>query len=58
VPLAAFTGAERDALVQALRARLGPSMQLDVVEVDRIPRTAAGKFPAVLNLVGRDTSDS
>jgi len=58
VPVAAFTDGERDALVHALRQRLGPSMQIDVVQVGRIPRTAAGKFPAVVNLVGRDTSDS
>ena len=58
VPVAAFTTAERDALVRALRQRLGPSMQIDVVQVGRIPRTAAGKFPAVVNLVGRGTSDS
>jgi phenylacetate-CoA ligase len=54
VPLAAFTVAERDALVHALHQRLGPSMQIDVVEVSRIPRTAAGKFPAVVNLVRRN----
>jgi phenylacetate-CoA ligase len=58
VPFAAFTNGERDALVSALRHRLGPSMQIDVVEVNHIPRTAAGKFPAVVNLVGRNTSDS
>ena len=58
VPLAAFTDAERNALVSALRHRLGPSMQVDVVQVDRIPRTAGGKFPAVVNLVGRNTPAS
>ena len=58
VPVAAFTDGERDALVHALRQRLGPSMQIDVVQVGRIPRTAAGKFPAVVNLVRHATSDS
>jgi len=58
VPLPAFSNADRDTLVRALRQRLGPSMQIDLVQVSRIPRTAAGKFPAVVNLVGRNTSDS
>jgi len=54
--LAAFTIAEREALVRNCRQRLGPSMQIDVVQVSRIPRTAAGKFPAVVNLVRRNAS--
>lgn len=56
VPLPAFTIAERDALVRNLRQRLGPSMQIDVVQVNRIARTAAGKFPAVVNLMRRNAT--
>jgi phenylacetate-CoA ligase len=54
VPVATFTDRDRDALVRALQARLGPSMQVDVVQVSQIPRTAAGKFPAVVNLLARN----
>jgi phenylacetate-CoA ligase len=50
VPLESFTLHDQETLVHELRQRLGPAMQIDVVRVTRIPRTAAGKFPAVVNL--------
>jgi len=57
VPLETFSTADRDALVSALGHRLGPSMSIDVVQVNQIPRTAAGKFPAVVNLVRRQAAE-
>lgn len=44
--------AEGATLGRELRNRLGPQMRIDIVEVPHIPRTAAGKFRAVVNLVG------
>lgn len=42
--------AEEESLLRELRHRLGPSMRIDTELVPRIPRTAAGKFRAVVNL--------
>jgi len=53
VPLASFTLRQESALLHALRDRLGPSMRIDVVRVRHIPRTAAGKFAAVVNMLAR-----
>jgi phenylacetate-CoA ligase len=51
VPLESFTVPEQESLVRELRHRLGPAMQIEVVRVAHIARTAAGKFRAVVNLV-------
>ena len=56
VPLEQFTLHEQEALVHELRNRLGPTMQIDIVRVDHIPRTPAGKFSAVVNLMSRSPS--
>lgn len=40
-----------DTLVKELRNRLGPSMEIEVVEKQELPRTASGKLRAVVNEV-------
>ena len=42
---------EEASLTRELALRLGPAMHIDLVRVPRIPRTQAGKFRAVINLV-------
>jgi phenylacetate-CoA ligase len=42
---------EEAALIKELRNRLGPSMRIDIVRVQRIQRTAGGKLRTVVNLV-------
>jgi phenylacetate-CoA ligase len=44
VPLAAFSDAQRDALVAGVRERVGERMRIDTRLVDDIPRDASGKF--------------
>jgi phenylacetate-CoA ligase len=48
-----FADAERASLLTELRNRLGPSMQIDIVEVDSIPRQNSGKLRTVVNLVDK-----
>ncbi len=48
----AVTDDDRAALLRELANRLGPTMRIEVARVERIPRTARGKFRAVVNLVG------
>jgi phenylacetate-CoA ligase len=50
VPTVGFAAAERERLVAELRARVGPSMGIEVVEVVAIPRTARGKLQTVVRL--------
>ena len=42
---------EEASLTRELALRLGPAMHIDLVRVPCIPRTQAGKFRAVINLV-------
>jgi SAM-dependent methyltransferase len=49
-----LSAGDRDEIVQRMRQRLGPDLAVDVVEVDAIERTAAGKFRAVVSLVDPD----
>ena len=44
---------EQRTLMSALRDRIGSTMRIDVVRVDRIPRTARGKLRTVVNEWGR-----
>lgn len=46
-----FSDAHLEALLAELALRLGPSMEIDFVPMDEIPRTASGKFRAVINEV-------
>ena len=52
-PNAQFTEAERDHLVREFRVRLGQDVRVDVEVVERIPRTASGKFKWVISKVER-----
>lgn len=46
--------AEQEAVLHAeLRNRLGPTMRIDIVRVNALPRTASGKLRSVVNLIGR-----
>lgn len=47
-----MTREDEASLLHELRLRVGPSMRIDIVRVDAIPRTSRGKFRAVVNLVG------
>jgi hypothetical protein len=42
---------QRELLLTNARARLGHDMKVELEEVDHIPRTAAGKFRGVINLM-------
>ena len=53
VPRPVVTDAERAALLDELRRRVGPSMRISIVPVDQIERTGRGKLRTVVNLVAR-----
>ncbi|MDQ8173191.1 MAG: hypothetical protein P3B76_10960 [Gemmatimonadota bacterium] len=53
VALDGFRDADRDALVRALKVRLGTSMTIEFVRVDSIPRTAGGKLRTVVSAFGK-----
>ncbi len=44
-----FTPHDADLVLRHARERLGPSMQIELEHVDKIPRTANGKFVAVVS---------
>jgi phenylacetate-coenzyme A ligase PaaK-like adenylate-forming protein len=51
VPTNGFGQNDRHEIVNRVRQRLGPHVQVIVERVDSIPRTPAGKFQAVVSLV-------
>lgn len=51
VPRPVISDAERGALLDELRRRVGPRMRITIVAVDQIPRTSRGKLRTVVNLV-------
>jgi phenylacetate-coenzyme A ligase PaaK-like adenylate-forming protein len=51
VPAAGFGQPDVDDIAGRVRQRLGPDIDVIVEPVSRIPRTAAGKFPAVVSLL-------
>jgi len=51
VPGDAFGDSDRDEIVRRIQQRLGPAVEVIVETVDVIPRTAAGKFQAVVSLL-------
>lgn len=51
VASADFTEKMERELIEQLRARVGPSMRIDVARVDRIERTGSGKLRTTVNLV-------
>lgn len=48
-----FSTAQREALLAALRERLGESMELEIRVVDDIPREASGKYRWVISRIER-----
>jgi len=46
-----FTEKMERELIEQLRARVGPSMRIDVARVDKIERTGSGKLRTTVNLV-------
>lgn len=48
VPAEGYTRAEGERLVSELQRRLGPDVDIDIVEVTRIPRAASGKLRTVV----------
>ena len=53
VPARPLTEADRQALVRRVRDHVG-AMEVDIDEVERIERDAAGKFRAVVSRLGED----
>lgn len=53
VGTAAFGEADEKVLLDRVRQRLGPEMKARVERVDHIERTKAGKFKAVISMVGK-----
>lgn len=59
VPRPVISEVERTTLLDELRRRVGPSMRITIVPVERIARTGRGKLRTVVNLVsGRDAVGS
>jgi phenylacetate-CoA ligase len=52
VPHETFGPADRSDIEVRVRQRLGPEVDVEVELVDQIPRSAAGKFRAVVSLIG------
>lgn len=53
----AFNDEERFELSRELQKRIGPSMRIEIVQTERIPRTSRGKFRSVVNLVAEANRD-
>jgi acyl-coenzyme A synthetase/AMP-(fatty) acid ligase len=51
VPAPAYGSATVEEIVRRVQQRLTPAMRVDVERVDAIPRTAAGKFQAVISRI-------
>ncbi len=51
VPAAGFGEAHRQDLVRGVRARIGHEVDVDVVLVESIPRTSAGKFRVQVSMI-------
>ncbi len=58
VPARGFGPEVAAQLEKALRQRLGPTMEIDVEEVPRLPRNAAGKFRAVISRLSRESPNA
>lgn len=58
VPTNGFALADTQEIIQRVRQRLGSHVEVVVEMVESIPRTKAGKFRAVISLIGQDTFDS
>ena len=51
VPTKAFNQTDKDDIVRRVQTRLGPDMQVTIETVTTIPRTASGKYKAVVSLI-------
>lgn len=58
VPANGFSSADTQDITQRVRQRLGSQVEVIVESVESIPRTKAGKFRAVISLIGQETSNS
>jgi phenylacetate-CoA ligase len=57
VPVNGFSSTDVQDITQRVKQRLGSQVEVIVESVESIPRTKAGKFRAVISLVGQKTSD-
>ncbi len=55
VPVNGFSAADEQDIAARIQQRLGLAMQVIVEPVDSIPRTASGKFKAVISLLAKQT---
>jgi len=53
VPGSTFDASDRDKITMELRARVGHTMKIELVEVGDIPKTANGKIKAVVSMLGK-----
>jgi phenylacetate-CoA ligase len=53
VPAPEFGEADKESIREGLRRRIGTDIEIEFESVDRIPRTSAGKFRAVISEIGR-----
>lgn len=58
VPVNGFSSADAQDITQRVRQRLGSQVEVIVESVESIPRTKAGKFRAVISLIGQEAPDS
>ena len=58
VPQGPFGSADTEDIIRRVRQRLGSQVDVVVETVEQIPRTAAGKFRAVVSLIPRETDRS
>ena len=58
VPADVLDQADIDDIVERVRQRLGPQVQVVVEPVALIPRTAAGKFQAVVSLLAKNAANN
>lgn len=57
VPANGFSSGDAQEITQRVKQRLGSQVEVIVESVESIPRTKAGKFRAVISLIGQETSD-
>ncbi len=58
VPTAAYTDDDGRMLVQRIHDRTGDDMTVILEAVDEVPRTANGKFRAVISRIGHSPSET
>jgi phenylacetate-CoA ligase len=58
VPAGSFGPEDVQDIIHRVQQRLGPRVAVNVEPVDSIPRTSAGKFQAVVSLIGKPVKES